>query len=329
MDADHTPSDTDTLVNGVYCLQQELGQGSYGKVYQASGMPHHTPVAIKMHSNNQLLNREVQIYKYVWDYKTRGKGLALNIPRMLWEGQHGCMRAMVMSRLGPSLDKLFDRYSKKWSTPTIHRVAADCLMLLREIHSLGLVHRDIKPDNFAVDHEDATRIYIFDFGLSSQYISPSGKHVSPRTGLSLIGTMRYASIHTHDGQLQSRRDDLESLFYMLLYFTTGTLPWKHMTEEVYPERKARSDAVLRAKHSLTQSQIPDDLYPFFQAVRELQYADLFDYDTWVAYFEKEAHTRDQTDWHLPSKSGLPRRQHTLRNYAATPRSQSPKLSSLA
>jgi len=304
----------DNLINGQYQIQKEIGHGSHGKVYEACTVAHHYPVAVKLNSNNQLLNREVKIYNYIWNYKKKGKSESLNIPEMLWDGEYGNMRAMVMSRLGPSLDKLFDRYSKKWSLATVCRIATDCLLLLKEVHKLGLVHRDIKPDNFAVDNSEGTGIYIFDFGLSSQYISPSGKHIPVRDGLSLIGTMRYASIHVHEGFLQSRRDDLESFFYMLLYFTTGSLPWKKINEEVIPDRGLRSLAILKLKKELSEINLPEILYPFFKAIRNLNYSDTFDYDEWILYFGKLACSRNETDWHIQSNMNIPRQKHTLRNH---------------
>lgn len=308
------------LVNGQFELVKEIGFGSYGHVYEArqpAGAPEPN-VAIKLHSDEILLNREIKIYKYMWKYKTEGHRSELRVPKLLWEGRHKQQRALVMSRLGPSLDKLYDRTSSPWRMPTVCRVAADCLTLLREIHRLGIVHRDIKPDNFAIGHspETASRIFIFDFGLSSQYISASGKHLSERAGLSLIGTMRYASIHTHDGCLQSRRDDLCSLLYMLLYFATGSLPWKHITEKKVRDRATRNAMIKEAKQKLTAADVPAELTGLMDTVTGLKYEECIDYDRWIAIFNKQACGELDTDWRVERQPGIKRCRKTLRNRRA-------------
>lgn len=273
-------------------------------------------VAVKLHTNEMLLNREIKIYNYMWKYKREGVGEDLRVPRLLWEGTHKERRALVMSRLGPSLDKLYDRASRPWTMPTVCRVAAECLTLLKEVHHLGIVHRDIKPDNFAIGHgANAARIYIFDFGLSSQFISANGKHVPERTGLSLIGTMRYASPHTHAGHLQSRRDDLISLFYMLLYFATGSLPWRHLTERNVPDRADRNARIRESKERLAQGAHAVDalLKGFGDAVHKLEYEDSFVYDKWIGHFNENACSMLHADWQLERKQGIKRCSKTLRN----------------
>ncbi|KAI0310387.1 kinase-like domain-containing protein, partial [Amylostereum chailletii] len=101
---------------------------------------------------------------------------------------------------------------------------------LESLHSRGYIHRDIKPSNFLFGlEEESMRVFLIDFGLAHRYIDPdSGRHIPFNHTKELIGTPRWASINAHSGIEQSRRDDLESLAYVLIYFARGSLPWQKM-----------------------------------------------------------------------------------------------------
>ena len=297
-DATSTPI---ALHNGVfsinnYCEDGMLGAGSYGQVFL--GTQHHTqnasePVAIKLHHDAFLLQREVQIYNYLWKYIKEGYVKALHIPRMLWSGAveigEKQKEAIVMEKLGKSFDVVFDASNKTWTPNTVCWFACYALRLLRDLHKLGIVHRDIKPDNFAIGATRATQniIHLFDFGLSSQYIDKDGVHHPKKTGLSLIGTMRYASLNNHQGILQSRRDDLEALFYVLLYFHNGTLAWKNVVKDVN-DRLLKSKLIMEHKIQLTVDTVPKVLQDYFTYVRNLKYNETPDYEKWIGWFESHS-----------------------------------------
>ncbi|EGR32358.1 hypothetical protein IMG5_086120 [Ichthyophthirius multifiliis] len=151
----------------------------------------------------------------------------IGIPTMYWCGQEGDYNFLVMELLGNNLEELFVQCGNKFSLKTVLMIADLILSDLEYFHFKSYIHRDIKPENFILGQgKRANQILIIDFGLSKKYRDPKTfEHISFRDGKTLIGTTRYASINCHKGYEQSRRDDLESLCYMLIYFLKGKLPW--------------------------------------------------------------------------------------------------------
>jgi serine/threonine protein kinase len=137
---------------------------------------------------------------------------------------------MVMEYLGSSLEDLFAHSKKHFSLKTTLMLAGQMIGRLEYIHSRQYLHRDIKPDNFAMGRgQKASLVYLIDFGLARRYKNlETGQHIAYKEGKSLTGTARYASIRTHMGIEQSRRDDIEGLLYVLIYFLKGELPWQRL-----------------------------------------------------------------------------------------------------
>ena len=140
---------------------------------------------------------------------------------------------MIMEFLGPSLSDLFHFKNKKFCLTTVLLIGIQMLQRIEFIHEKGFIHRDIKPENFVVGlNEKSNTVFLIDFGLSKRYKEKnSGQHIPYRENRYLTGTARYASLNAHLGVEQSRRDDIESIGYVLVYLILGKLPWQSKTEK--------------------------------------------------------------------------------------------------
>lgn len=153
---------------------------------------------------------------------------------------------MIMQMLGPNLHELFGFCKFKFSLRTILLIAIQLLRIVRELHAHSFIHRDIKPENFVIGLEEKTnQIYMIDFGLSKKYKDINTlEHIQYRENRQLVGTARYASVNSHLGIEQSRRDDLESIGYLLCYFFEGKLPWQGFKES---DRNTRHRLIMEKK----------------------------------------------------------------------------------
>jgi len=210
-------------VGNKYRLGRKIGSGSFGEIYLGTNTQTNEEVAIKLESvrtkHPQLLY-ESKLYRILQG----GTG----IPNIRWFGVEGEYNVLVMDLLGPSLEDLFNFCSRKFSLKTVLMLADQMINRIEYVHSKCFLHRDIKPDNFLMGlGRRANQVYIIDFGLAKKYRDTvSYQHIPYRENKNLTGTARYASINTHLGIEQSRRDDLESLGYVLMYFLRGSLPWQ-------------------------------------------------------------------------------------------------------
>jgi serine/threonine protein kinase len=151
----------------------------------------------------------------------------LGIGRVHHYGTYGSSNVMVMDLLGASLEDLFTRCGRRFSLKTTLKLADQMLDRVDAIHARHLIHRDIKPANYVMGTDTSELCFCIDFGLSKRYRNPHTlAHIPHRVGKSLTGTPRYASINNHLGIEQARRDDLEAIGYVLIYFLKGRLPWQ-------------------------------------------------------------------------------------------------------
>lgn len=226
IDNDQIDEEHNKLLNN-YMIIEQIGSGSFGEVYLAQ---HKSGgyVAVKVEDNKKTkrIYTEYKIYRHL--HKSNFK---IGLPKIYDYLQSSDYNIMVMQLLGPSLEDIFTKYDRRFKLSTVLLIAIQLIDLLKQLHQANYIHRDIKPNNFLIGRDDnSNQIYMMDFGLSKKYIIHS-KHINFHTGRSLIGTARYASTHMHMGFEPSRRDDLESVGYMLIYFLKGSLPWQGIKKQ--------------------------------------------------------------------------------------------------
>merc|ERR1711881_253079 len=185
------------------------------------GMNTGDEVAIKLESAKSRHPQLAYEYKV---YRILAGGVG--IPTVRWFGKEGDYNVMVMEILGPSLEDLFNFCSRRFTMKTVLMLADQMIGRIEFLHNKNFIHRDIKPDNFLMGiGRHCNKLFLIDYGLAKKFRdNRTRQHIGYREDKNLTGTARYASINAHLGIEQSRRDDMESLGYVLMYFNRGSLP---------------------------------------------------------------------------------------------------------
>ncbi len=270
----------DNIINKKYRLIEKIGCGSFGSIYKAENIRTKELVAIKIESirsDTKLLKNESIIYQYLSNIK--------GIPSIKWYGKDSNYYYMVINLLGDSFDTL-KRNKHVFSLNLTLQIGIKLITLLKTIHDLGLVHRDIKPDNFLLGPKnDSKQIYLIDFGFCKSFMN-GNKHIEMKYTNSLIGSQTYASINAHDFKELSRRDDLESLGYLLLYFYLGTLKWQDIGS--LNNSQNVNNVIKQMKINLLEDiTIPNILLDYMKYIRSLDFDETPNYDKMIDAFTKE------------------------------------------
>jgi casein kinase 1 alpha len=237
------------IVASKYKLVRKIGSGSFGDIYLGMNILNGEEVAIKLES---IRARHPQLLYESKLYRILAGGVG--IPHVRWYGVERDYNVLVMDLLGPSLEDLFNFCHRRFTMKTVLMLADQMISRVEFIHNKSFIHRDIKPDNFLMGiGRHCNKLFIIDFGLAKKYRDTrTHQHIPWREDKNLTGTARYASINAHVGCEQSRRDDMESLGYVIMYFNRTSLPWQGLKaatkrqkyERICEKKKATSTDVL-------------------------------------------------------------------------------------
>lgn len=268
------------LINNKYKIIEKIGEGAFGSIYKGENIRTHEYVAIKIESvtnQTKLIKNESIIYHYLSNMH--------GIPTVKWYGKDHTNYYMVINLLGNSLQKIKNKITV-FSLKATMQLAIQIINLLKSIHEKGLVHRDIKPDNFLFGlNERKAQIYIIDFGFCKSFLN-NNKHIDMKKTQNLIGSLTYASVNAHNYDELSRRDDIESLCYMLIYLISGRLEWQSINTNTNINKTIKQ-MKLNLTNNFDKSIIPLSIINVLKYVRELSFSDTPDYKYIADMFANE------------------------------------------
>lgn len=273
-----------------YTIIKYISSGSFGNVFEAKNNKTNEIVALKVPIKNETRDGqksildEGKIYKQI---SNREQGIC-----QVKVISHKGKKIIVMDLLGASLESLLSRH-KRFGLKTIITLAISMINIMKYIHSCGYIHRDLKPDNFVIGHDDKSKLYCIDFGMAKKYIKKNGEHNAFNIHSKFCGTARYASISAHKFYEQSRKDDLEALGYILVYLYKGKLPWQNIKNK---DKKERYRLIGEKKEALSEEEIcsgmPKEFFVYLKYVRSLDFDEKPHYSSLIKMFKKLYESRE-------------------------------------
>lgn len=275
-----------TFCHGRFTFAERLGKGGFAFVFAGWDNLTKEHVAIKV-ENKERKNASRSIKK---EYRLLVKlcNASCPVPKAIWCGRCENRRVMVMQRMGESLSDFFKLCGKKFSDQTTICITIELINILESLHDAGVLHRDIKLQNFLTGYGNSSEFYVCDFGLSDFYVDPqTHEHIPLTKGHSRYGTVRYASLNNHRGIEQSRRDDLESLGFVLIYAARGSVPWQTIRND---DRRKKWSQVYEMKRRISLEELceglPSCFISFMQYVRDLEFDERPDYQMLREMFQE-------------------------------------------
>ena len=256
------------IIANKYEIIEEVGQGTFGKVFRGKHIRTKEDVAIKIQFKSiiNVLQHEAKLYKHLEN--------TIGIPSMRNYGHQEGFHYLILDYLDKPLDKLEMTPSESLT------YFIEAVKVLETIHKLGVLHRDIKPDNLMIN--ERKQVYVIDFGLSKWFLDSSGNHMKEKTNKSMVGTIKYSSINVHNGIEPSRRDDLESLCYTFMSLYGKELMPIDETDETDETDEQKKKIVCEKIKALKLddalfSDLPDEFLTIVFYVRNLSFEETPNY----------------------------------------------------
>lgn len=283
------------IIANKYEIIEEVGQGTFGKVFRGKHIRTNEDVAIKIQFKSilNILQHEAKLYKHLEN--------SIGIPTMRNYGHEEGFHYLILDYLDKPLDKL------KMTPSECISYFIEAVNVLETIHTLGILHRDIKPDNLMIKERshNANQLYVIDFGLSKWFLDSSGNHMKEKTTKTMVGTIKYSSINVHNGIEPSRRDDLESLCYTFMSLYGKELMWVNVCEELKridetdetqePKKKLVCEKIKTLKLEDTLFfELPDEFQTIVFYVRNLSFEEKPNYKYIINVLKKSVNTGSDT-----------------------------------
>ena len=257
------------LINNKYQIMDTVGKGAFGEIFIGKNINTYENVAIKVQLEDEvaILRNEARMYNILNNIT--------GVPKLKTFGKKDNCYYIVIQLLGPQLERNI-------SLNKAINVGIQLIEIIEKIHNCGIIHRDIKPDNILYSLRNKTKIYIIDFGLAKYYLDHNSIHMGEKKNSEIIGSLDFISLNVHEGTAPSRRDDLISIFYVLLYIIKGTLPWSNHNsiESVYKNKKT-----IDYRHYYKVNSLPENIYKMYDYCYKMNYSMKPDYNYLVNLFK--------------------------------------------
>jgi len=262
------------IIAGKYRLSGMIGSGCFGCIMKGTNVRTKEEVAVKIEKASapmKLLKRETQIYILLSKQHSTG------FPTIKTFGKDGDLFYMVMELLGASLSSFKRMNAQDLSLPAsmVRKVGIQIIDRLQQLHATGLIHRDIKPDNllFGIGRKSHI-VHLIDFGFCKSYLLPDGSHVQQEVGKTIVGTVNFISVNMHNGLSLSRRDDIESAVYVMIYLFLPLNNWETLFSKGLNELEVK-DVKIALQHDVT---IMPALVQLLRECAQMKYEGMPDYD---------------------------------------------------